>query len=998
MNRGLRVHCFVSAALFLVVAGLCGCKGDDGKGCNVTHDDAGVTLLVCPDGTSTVMATADAGSACTIVAPDGGARKVVCGDGTEVVIPNTTGGTPCVVVSNGNGTSRLTCPGGDGGMVTVVVKNALVKFTDLSAAEKAAMDLKLTVNALSFPSTGKPVVGFNLSDSGGNSITGFPPADMRFALLKLVPASKGGNDTWVSYIAAGPAATAGAETAAATATATSGALVDNGDGSYTYTFVHDVTDAAHSGTTFDAAAVHRLAIIVSDTGNPFAPLNVVKDLIPATGADVTGQNEKVDGASCLQCHSSFRAKAGGTGAFHGGTRYDVKVCVACHNDQRRFTAVPGTPTAPTANLDLPNTVVVDPATGQSTWAGNAVALNGMAFIDFPVFIHAIHMGEELKLKGGTFSGVAKPYETTYPQDVRNCKQCHSLSLPGGAVDGGAALTALSPQADTFRTKPSRKACGSCHDDVSFVDPPPAGRVLHKAGALADDSACATCHTPSGTAKKSVDDTHVAVADPDPGATWFGGTNANTNAAWLPAAHALPAGAVAITYDVKSVVRDVNKHPSIVFRLLRKDPGTAAAAPVTFIPYVAGVTAEMMDGFANSPSVYFAFAVPQDGIKTPADYNATASGYLKTIWNQTATGAGAGTMTVDAAGYYTVTLTGVTIPDTATMLIGGVGYTYSLASTPPLVQINLPAYPYGAGVTVNGKPCAAGKMCGGLIVAAPDVYAVATDAASGGKYGARRDIVDNDKCNACHVQLGANPTFHAGQRNDGPTCAFCHRPNQTSSGWSASSSTFIHAIHGGSERTTGFNGHAGCPSGTTFADGTCTLANADPYYANVTYPGILKNCLQCHKPGTYDFSAAASANALPNLLPSTVGTGTYAADIGTSPYVTVSVPNVAPAVDYGTGFSTANLTSGTMNGTPCTTDAPCVCSLAKPCEASKTTLIESPITAACSSCHDSPTYVAHMRQMGGTFYGSRDSALAKTETCLLCHGAGAAAAISDVHGI
>jgi len=83
---------------------------------------------------------------------------------------------------------------------------------------------------------------------------------------------------------------------------------------------------------------------------------------------------------------------------------------------------------------------------------------------------------------------------------------------------------------------------------------------------------------------------------------------------------------------------------------------------------------------DRPALYFVFAVPQDSITAPADFNASASGYIKTIWNGTATGTGAGTMTFDATtGFYTITLTGVTVPDNATMLTGGVGYTYSLGS-------------------------------------------------------------------------------------------------------------------------------------------------------------------------------------------------------------------------------------------------------------------------------------------------------------------------------
>ena len=266
---------------------------------------------------------------------------------------------------------------------------------------------------------------------------------------------------------------------------------------------------------------------------------------------------------------------------------------------------------------------------------------------------------------------------------------------------------------------------------------------------------------------------------------------------------------------------------------------------------------------------------------------------------------------------------------------------------------------------------------------------ATGAPGGKAYTARRLIVENKRCTACHEQLGANPTFHAGQRNDAPTCAFCHRPNQTSSGWSASSSSFIHGIHGASERTVGFSWHAACPTGTTYPT-TCTADNADPYFAKVTYPGILNNCEQCHLPGTYDFSAAASASAVSNLLMTTVAAGVIKPDISTSPYVKTD------GTDYGNVFATSNVTSGTVGTAACSTTAPCVCSLAAPCAAAATTLVKSPIAAACSSCHDAPTAISHMQMMGGSFYETRAAAQTKAEQCLMCHGPGTVASIAMVH--
>ncbi len=977
MKRGFTVRFFMAATLCGWLAACSGSDGKDGKPCTIQRTDAGL-VMVCPDGTSanlgdTSLPTSDAGATqCQLLPADGVTLRVVCPDGTNALLPTSAPkdaptGTACTVLANDDGTASMSCPSGDGGTVTVTIKNALANYASMTPDEKAALDMSIAVGSVTVGTAGNPVVSFRVKDRTGNAIAGMPPANLRFALLKLVPATKGGNDTWVSYMAASPTSTAGSETAAATATASNGALLDHGDGSYTYTFAKNVLDPAKAGTSYDANAVHRLVMLMYESGNPFAPVNLVKDFVPALGMDVTGMGEKVDEAACFECHGSFRAKAGGSGAFHSGTRFALGTCVACHNDQRRFTALPGTGSTPNVDLDAPG--VVDPATG--TWTGNAALVNGEAFMNLPVFIHSIHMGEELSLKGGSYAGVDQPYETTFPQDIRNCSKCHQNV----------------PQAANFRNKPSRRACGSCHDDVSFAAAAavPAGRKAHAGGPATDDSTCSTCHPASGPKTQvsfGILDSHLPFATPDEGASWLGGTNNNTHAGFLPTAGVLPPGAARITYDLKSVVRDANKNPSITFRFVKD------GAPVVFNSYAAGVTTELMEGFVGSPSVYFAFALPEDGVPNPADFNATASAYIKNVWNGTATGGGAGTMVFDAStGYYTLTLSSVVIPDTATMLTGGIGYSYSLAATPPLTQVNLPAFPYGDATVVPG--CAAGKLCGGLIVAAPNVSQVATDVTSAKAYAARRSIVSNETCNQCHEQLGAKPSYHAGQRNDAPTCAFCHVPNRTSGGWSAGSSSFVHAIHAAGFRNVTYNWHAGCPTGTSVAAGTCTPDNASPF-AHVTYPGTLNHCEQCHLPGTYDFSARASASALGNLLMSTVGVNTYKADVAVSPYVSTD------GTDYGTGFSTTNLISGTKDGVPCTADAPCVCSLAAPCEASRTTLVTTPIVTACSSCHDSPNAINHMRQNGGTFYGTRASALAQAESCMMCHGPGAVASVASVH--
>jgi OmcA/MtrC family decaheme c-type cytochrome len=535
------------------------------------------------------------------------------------------------------------------------------------------------------------------------------------------------------------------------------------------------------------------------------------------------------------------------------------------------------------------------------------------------------------------------------------------------------------------------ACGACHDGINFatgtgvtLKDKAAGLtsssingtgIAHPAGPLADDSQCALCHKANGTFPLAdIDLSHFPVTPPNPNnALLLGGTNANTNAAWIASGASvgrLPLGAIAPRYDVKSVSRNGSKQPVMVFRWVQNctasdvttcprtdlnDFATAAVNPATG-------EKELWDNFMGGPSAYFVFAVPEDGIAAPADFNGTASGYLKNIWNGSATGTGAGTLTgPDGSGYYTVTLTGVVIPDNAVMLTGGMGYSYNVTSALPLTQTNLSDYP----VTAATNPAQAGKWQGGLIVIAPNAQKVATG------YTGRRAIVEDARCNACHQELGTftEDAFHAGQRNDATTCSWCHNPNRTSNGWSADSVSFVHAIHASAKRSTDYVWHATQKPGTP--PGSLSKADYEGFW-DVTYPGILNDCQTCHLPGTFDYSASTSASALNNRLWRTVGQGSgYAAAFANSPYIELGVP-------YGSGFS---YSAATGVGT----------------DAAATTLVMSPTVAVCSACHDSANAIAHFKSNTGTFYGPRSSATpASSETCLVCHGTGRTADIAVMH--
>ncbi len=867
-------------------------------------------------------------------------------------------------------------PGSSGGAAMTVGSNATTNATAVAANAAAWSALEPTVTVSSVAIASPPVVNFSVKDAFGRPVVGLGNTsksatatvpslpNLAFSIAKLTPGSNGSPSKWMSYIVTTVPSTTTAAAPTRPGTDNTGTLVDNGDGSYKYTFFRDITkikdDVAAmtvTGTnnkadlgdlTYVPTLTHRVTIQLSgdapgtgsntptgaasgiDRVRMKKPFDAIYDFIPATGAAVTAtdmQRDIVANAKCEECHRKLggipgaSAEAAAAG-FHGGSRNNVQYCVVCHTEQRRYGRTEVTATT--------NGFV-------KTLTSTAYVLDGRTIGDLPNFIHKIHAGPLLAHKNYDYAGVGFN-EVTYPQDLRNCTKCH---------DGSDTSTAKTLQGNNWITQPSAKACGSCHDGINFaagtgVKMADAAKGLttsafpHPAGLQPDDSLCALCHKPETT-----DLYHLPVTPPNfASALHVTGGNANTNAAWIASNTArLPPGAIKVTYDIKSVARDANRHPTMVFRMMqngaRKDLNANTAAT-------------LWDGFMGGPSVYFVFSVPQDGIAAPADFNATENLYLPTLWKGTGTGTQTGTLTgPDADGYYTATLTGMTVPDSAKMLTGGLGYSYNVTNALPLTQTNLTDYPVAAS-PINH---ASGNMVGGLIVISPNVQKVGTG------YTGRRAIVEDVRCNACHQELGTftEDAFHAGQRNDGTTCSWCHTPNRASSGWSADSTSFVHAIHAAAKRNVPYNWHA---------------VSATEGFFDIGYPGVLNQCETCHLPGTYDLSASASVSALDNRQYRTVAAGTLNPGFSISPYVSTGV-------NYGSGFSFSTSTEAIT-------------------DAAATTLVTSPTATACLACHDSNDALAHFRVNGGSIYAARSTGLATTETCLVCHGPGRIAAIKESH--
>ncbi len=116
------------------------------------------------------------------------------------------------------------------------------------------------------------------------------------------------------------------------------------------------------------------------------------------------------------------------------------------------------------------------------------------------------------------------------------------------------------------------------------------------------------------------------------------------------------------------------------------------------------------------------------------------------------------------------------------------------------------------------------------------------ALDGGKPVERRQVVDREKCNACHQNLA----LHGGNRQNTQYCVLCHnpmgvdgagRPPEAMPPASINFRVLIHKIHRGVEANNPAIIYGGGATPDNFGD--------------VVFPGDLAACQTCHLAGTYD---------------------------------------------------------------------------------------------------------------------------------------------------
>jgi len=709
--------------------------------------------------------------------------------------------------------------------------------------------------------------------------------------------------------------------------------------------------AGVTDVTYEPTRTHRLVIQIggavrgtgtnnsdgtnTSTGLPTTyfknPLNLVYDFTidsttgkakALTATDL--QREIVKSENCFECHGKFAG-------FHGGVRQDTRFCVLCHTDQRKIGRTEAT---------------ID---GSGNFTSATYIVDGRTIGNFPNYIHKIHMGNRLTKQGYNFANVMFN-EIGLPQDVTNCRKCHEEST-------------ATPQGNNWKTKPSRLACGACHDGINWATGK--GTTVggaatgHVGGPQPDDSVCASCHKPGFI---DIDLYHAT----------DNATPKNPN---------VPTGAVNFIYEISSVTVDststagVNK-PVVKFRIKSytgsySAAAVAAATPVTLNTFAAGGTT-LLTGFTGGPSFVVGWGALQDGNTTAVDYNNTGSSNtspqgvsvsLLNVWN----GAQGALTGPDASGYYTATLTGSA--NKATFPAG------AKLSTVALQSYFTQAYTTDR----NGD---------GVINSSDNLarHAVSVVAYVSGQ--TRREVVDSANCAKCHEWL----ELHGGSRvKDVKVCIICHNPNLSSSGRGADIANMsatekakanadgyatdvaadtlnfpergmhfknlIHGIHAAN-----FRRENSAPEFRFVRD----RGTSGVYYYNfgeVTFPGVLNNCETCHKPGTYDIEAIPTAA----LTTTYVTTGVAGASVDKNGVV--SGAEALPA-DVVNNRKTVNATD----------------------------LVTTPVAATCLPCHNGNLPKAHMAANGGQIAVRRDAAslAAGSEQCILCHGRDRVADVNVVH--
>lgn len=355
------------------------------------------------------------------------------------------------------GVTTISVTGVNSGVSATAVLSVLAADPEDPNTPLLPAGLKVEVVGVSIPADLKPEVIFTATNDRGDVIPQIELTTVQFLIAYLQnPAPTASSASFISYNTRMESPTGLPPALQATYDGNGLAGVSaNIDGTYTYKFKSALPASYDTLTTHAVGGQFRRTSALD--GKAYVT-NAVYEFMP-DGSTVVATRDIVETDACNSCHTRL--------SFHGDIRRDVKLCILCHN---------------------PNTT--DANTGNN--------------LDMRVMVHKIHMGEELPSSPYQIYGYRDTLydysEVVYPQDIRNCTSCH---------DQGEKAA----QADYYLTKPTRLACGSCHDRTWFGDPKatPEGYENHPFNfAQNDDEGCSGCHTANDVGMAPILEAHRTV--------------------------------------------------------------------------------------------------------------------------------------------------------------------------------------------------------------------------------------------------------------------------------------------------------------------------------------------------------------------------------------------------------------------------------------------------------------------------------------------------------
>jgi OmcA/MtrC family decaheme c-type cytochrome len=334
-------------------------------------------------------------------------------------------------------------------------------YADPALVDFVRPGLVMKINSASISSVGAISVTYTLTDPSGLPLdaagVNTPGAVALTFIAAYIPK---GQEQYMAYTTASATGPVLGTVTRPTFETSGGTTTSLGNGQYTY-IMKAKAPAGFDATVTTTVGMNGNRNLTSfNLGTSYGSDTFT--FVP-NGSPVTVTRDVIKTASCNGCHDQL--------VFHGAHAFGIEQCVLCHQPQN-----------------------VDPTTGNS--------------LDFKVMAHKIHMGSSLPSVIGTsttpgvpygiqgFGGITDFSKVVDPANAQRCEVCHDQ-------------TTKAAQANAFMTKPSRAACGACHDDVNF-----ATGANHPGGFQTDDSQCSQCHIPEGQTPfdASIMGAHVVPAD------------------------------------------------------------------------------------------------------------------------------------------------------------------------------------------------------------------------------------------------------------------------------------------------------------------------------------------------------------------------------------------------------------------------------------------------------------------------------------------------------